>query len=199
MSGGRQQFRDIDRNAIAVHDHRSLGHRQVVRKNADCVFLGGIQLDDRAAAKPQHLMNRHGRGAKHHGDVDGDLVECGKRRSFTLEPYVLGGKELPWAWPKDGRRATLEDAGISLAQQYKAQGLNMLHEHAHYFDDRSVSVEAGLMDMLTRMQTGRFKVFKSHNDWWEEFRLYHRKDGKAVAESDERHTLRADVAEICLD
>src|SRR5215475_2105605 len=24
---------------------------------------------------------------------------------------------------------------------------------------------------------GRFKVFKHLNDWWEEFRLYHRKDG----------------------
>ena len=47
------------------------------------------------------------------------------------------------------------------------------------------SVEAGLMDMLTRMQTGRFKVFKHLNDWWEEFRLYHRKDGKVVKEDDD--------------
>ena len=46
-------------------------------------------------------------------------------------------------------------------------------------------VEAGLMDMLTRMQTGRFKVFKHLNDWWEEFRLYHRKDGKVVKEDDD--------------
>ena len=41
------------------------------------------------------------------------------------------------------------------------------------------------MDMLTRMQTGRFKVFKRLNDWWEEFRLYHRKDGKVVKEGDD--------------
>ena len=41
------------------------------------------------------------------------------------------------------------------------------------------------MDMLTRMQTGRFKVFKHLNDWWEEFRLYHRKDGKVVKEDDD--------------
>jgi len=39
--------------------------------------------------------------------------------------------------------------------------------------------------MLTRMQSGRFKVFKHHNDWWEEFRLYHRKDGKVVKEGDD--------------
>jgi hypothetical protein len=55
----------------------------------------------------------------------------------------------------------------------------MLHAHAQ-FPDGSVSVEAGLMDMLDRMQTGRFKEFKELNDWWEEFRLYHRKDGRVV-------------------
>ena len=94
------------------------------------------------------------------------------------------GKELPWAWPRDGRRETLEGAGVALANQYRDEGLRMLHEHAQ-FDDKSVSVEAGLMDMLTRMQTGRFKVFKHLNDWWEEFRLYHRKDGKVVKEDDD--------------
>jgi hypothetical protein len=41
--------------------------------------------------------------------------------------------------------------------------LNMLMHHA-----QSVSVEAGLVDMLTRMQPGRFKVFKHLKDWWEE-------------------------------
>jgi hypothetical protein len=60
----------------------------------------------------------------------------------------------------------------------------MLLDHAQ-FEDGSVSVEAGLMDMLSRMQTGRFKVFRHLNDWWEEFRLYHRKDGKVVKEGDD--------------
>jgi hypothetical protein len=63
-----------------------------------------------------------------------------------------------------------------------------LHEFAHYVEgnmQKSVSVEAGLMDMLNRMQSGRFKVFKHLNDWWEEFRLYHRKDGKVVKEGDD--------------
>lgn len=82
------------------------------------------------------------------------------------------------------RRETLEGAGAALANQYSDQGLELLHEHAQ-FTDGSVSVEAGLMDMLDRMQTGRFKVFKHLNDWWEEFRLYHRKDGKVVKEGDD--------------
>jgi len=94
------------------------------------------------------------------------------------------GRDLRWAWPRDGKRETLEGAGISLATQYREQGLNMLHEHAQ-FEDGSVSVEAGLMLMLDRMRTGKLKVFKEHNDWWEEFRLYHRKDGKVVKEGDD--------------
>jgi len=64
----------------------------------------------------------------------------------------------------------------------------LLSEFSHYVEgtgQKSVSVEAGLMDMLNRMQSGRFKVFKHLNDWWEEFRLYHRKDGKVVKEGDD--------------
>jgi hypothetical protein len=91
---------------------------------------------------------------------------------------------LRWTWPRDGKRETLEGAGISLAEQYKEQGLNMLPEHAQ-FEDGSVTVEAGLMMMLDRMRTGKLKVFREHNDWWEEFRLYHRKDGKVVKEGDD--------------
>ena len=41
------------------------------------------------------------------------------------------------------------------------------------------------MDMLDRMQTGRFKVFANLDDWFGEFRLYHRKDGKVVKKSDD--------------
>src|SRR6185436_13729712 len=91
---------------------------------------------------------------------------------------------LPWAWPRDGSRETLEGAGVALARQYGAQGLDMLVDHAQ-FEDGSVSVEAGLMDMLDRMKTGRFKVLAHLNDWFEEFRLYHRQDGRVVKEGDD--------------
>lgn len=99
----------------------------------------------------------------------------------ALRPW---GKDLRWAWPRDGRRETLEGAGVALAEQYRDEGLDLLFDHAQ-FEDGSVSVEAGLMLMLTMMQTGRFKVFKHLNEWWEEFRLYHRKDGKVVKEGDD--------------
>jgi hypothetical protein len=99
----------------------------------------------------------------------------------ALRPW---GRWIPIAWPRDGRRETLEGAGLALAKQFKEHGLNMLGTHAQ-FSDGSVSVEAGLMDMLDRMETGRFKVFRHLNDWWEEFRLFHRKDGKVVKEGDD--------------
>jgi phage terminase large subunit-like protein len=99
----------------------------------------------------------------------------------ALRPW---GPRLPWAWPRDGSRETLEGAGVALAKQYGAQGLDMLIDHAQ-FEDGSVSVEAGLMDMLDRMKTGRFKVLRHLNDWFEEFRLYHRQDGRVVKEGDD--------------
>jgi phage terminase large subunit-like protein len=124
-------------------------------------------------------------------DRDLDTVYVSKTHRVKEESPVLHaaalrpwGKELPWAWPRDGRRETLEGAGIALAKQYGDQGLNMLHEHAQ-FEDGSVSVEAGLMDMLDRMKTGRFKVFRDLNDWFEEFRLFHRRDGKVFKEGDD--------------
>ena len=41
------------------------------------------------------------------------------------------------------------------------------------------------MEMLDRMKTGRLKVYDHLNDWFEEFRLYHRKDGKVVKLADD--------------
>lgn len=99
----------------------------------------------------------------------------------ALKPW---GEKLPWSWPRDGRRETLEGAGIALAKQYGDQGLNVLPIHAQ-FEDKSVSVEAGLMDMLDRMNTGRLKVFSHLEDWFAEFRTYHRKDGLVVKENDD--------------
>lgn len=97
----------------------------------------------------------------------------------AIKPW---GPWLPWAWPHDGNNDTA--AGKNLATQYREQGLMMLSERAT-FSDGSNSVEAGLMEMLDRMQTGRFKVFNTCVEWLEERRMYHRKDGKVVKERDD--------------
>lgn len=124
-------------------------------------------------------------------DRDADVVYVVKCwRLSEASPVVQAaalrhwGEKLPWAWPRDGGRETLEGAGQALAAQYRREGLNLLFHHAQ-FEDGGVSVEAGLMDMLTRMESGRLKVFDHLNDWFEEFRLYHRKNGKVFKERDD--------------
>lgn len=93
------------------------------------------------------------------------------------------GDWVPVAWPHDGLQRD-KGSGEQLMVQYKNQGLNMLKERAT-FEDGTNGVEAGLADMLTRMQTQRFKVFGHLSDWFEEFRLYHRKDGMVVKQADD--------------
>lgn len=98
----------------------------------------------------------------------------------ALKPW---GKGMPWAWPHDGLNHD-KTSGQQLSIQYREHGLEMLDERAT-FEDGSNSVEAGIMDILDRMQTGRLKVAKHLNEWFDEFRLYHRKDGKIVKERDD--------------
>lgn len=93
------------------------------------------------------------------------------------------GDWIPVAWPHDGL-GTDKGSGDTLIQQYKKQGLRVLGTHAR-FEDGGNSVEAGVLAMLDRMQTGRLKVAKHLGDWLEEFRMYHRKDGKIVKEHDD--------------
>jgi hypothetical protein len=85
------------------------------------------------------------------------------------------GEWLPVAWPHDGLQHD-KQSGETLAQSYRAQKLKMLPERAT-FDDGGHGVEAGISDMLDRMQTGRWKVFANCGAWMGEFRLYHRIDG----------------------
>lgn len=100
------------------------------------------------------------------------------------------GAWIPVAWPHDGLQHD-KGAGIELAEQYKTQGVAMLHEMAQFpeSDEHTatsrVSVEAGLAEMLDRMLTGRLKVASHLTEWFDEFRLYHRKDGKVVKEYDD--------------
>lgn len=93
------------------------------------------------------------------------------------------GKDIPVAWPHDGLQHD-KGSGEQLATQYKAQGMAMLGKRAT-FPDGSSGVEAGIMEMLDRMQTGRFKVSTACTNWWREFRLYHRKDGLIVKLNDD--------------
>lgn len=99
----------------------------------------------------------------------------------AIKPW---GDWIPCAWPHDGLQHD-KGSGDALKAQYAAQGLKMLTERAT-FDDGGSSVEAGVIEMLDRMQTGRWKVFTTCGGWLQEFRLYHRVNGQIVKERDDR-------------
>ena len=124
-------------------------------------------------------------------DRDADTIyvfDCYKQREATISTIASAirakGDKIPVAWPSDGNSVRDLRGGKTLAQLYRDEGLNMLMEHAT-FEDGGVSVEAGIADMLQRMTTGRWKVFSHLNDWFAEFRQYHRKDGIIVKEFDD--------------
>jgi phage terminase large subunit-like protein len=129
------------------------------------------------------------------------VFDCYKIRESTPATHVdamkprCGSGEKPWmpvAWPHDGHQHD-KGSGIILQRQYGERGLNMLPQHAQHAPEGTPdetkairqSVEAGVLGMLDDMQGGRFKVFAHLSDWFDELRLYHRKDGKIVAEYDD--------------
>ena len=129
-------------------------------------------------------------GVKICWDRDTDTIfvmACHRAREQTPAMFATAvkpwGPWLKWAWPHDGLQHD-KGSGEQLAKQYKDNGLNMLPERAT-FEDGSNGLEAGVFEMLDRMQTGRLKVCRHLNDWFEEFRLYHRKDGIIVKQNDD--------------
>jgi phage terminase large subunit-like protein len=127
-------------------------------------------------------------------DRDSDvLYVIAAHRAKEQTPLLFAGAVkpwgdwLPWAWPHDGHQSGGKfDAKDQeqLAAMYRRHGLRMLFQHAT-FDDGTNGLEAGIAEMLERMQTGRLKVFSELREWQEEFSLYHRKDGVIVKEHDD--------------
>lgn len=103
------------------------------------------------------------------------VIHCG-----AIKPW---GDWIPTAWPHDGLQHD-KGSGEELSKQYRRNGLNMLPEKST-FPDGGNGVEAGILEMLELMQTGRWKVFTTCGGWFSEKRLYHRKDGLIVKLKDD--------------
>ena len=138
-------------------DHPSAGIRLAWDRDADCIYVIAAH---RAKAQTPMMF------------------------TAATKPW---GDWLPWAWPHDGKQSggkfDAQDQA-QLAQIYRKHGLKMIHQHAQ-FEDGTNGVEAGITDMYERMETGRWKVFAHLADWFEEFELYHRKDGLIVKLNDD--------------
>lgn len=133
-------------------------------------------------------------------DRDHDVVhvyDCYRVSEATPLVHAVAlrarGEWIPTAWPHDGLQHD-KGSGEALAAQYRKHGVKMLKDKATHAPDKSKQqvegeggngVEAGLMSMLDRMQTGKLKVARHLGDWFEEFRLYHRENGKVVKLGDD--------------
>ena len=94
------------------------------------------------------------------------------------------GDWMPIAWPHDGFQHD-KGSGIPLADQYRDEGLKLLKDKfsnppapGQKEGQGGNGVEVGLFAILTKMETGRFKVFSNLYEWFEEKNMYHRKEGK---------------------
>lgn len=118
-----------------------------------------------------------------------DFYVTRTHRQREATPVLFAGGIRHWglwqpvAWPHDGLQHD-KGSGIELAQQYADQGLRMLAEQATFADGGN-GVEAGVMEILSLMQTGHWFVFADLADWFGEFRTYHRKDGIIVKVRDD--------------
>jgi phage terminase large subunit-like protein len=123
-------------------------------------------------------------------DRDSDILYVtAAHRAREQTPVVFAASVKPWgawkpvAWPHDGLQHD-KGSGEQLAAQYRAQGLNLLKVRAT-FEDGTNGLEAGIAELLDRMQTGRLQVFSHLAQWFEEFNLYHRKEGLIVKLNDD--------------
>lgn len=126
-------------------------------------------------------------------DRDKDIVyvyDCYKE-SGQIPPYHAArfrghGTWIPVAWPHDGNQRE-KGTGRPFMLQYVEAGANMLHLSANYEDNKAgaMATEPIVNEILQRMRTGRFKVFDNLNQWFEEKRMYHRKDGLIVRNRDD--------------
>lgn len=99
---------------------------------------------------------------------------------------------IPTAWPHDvgvSDKRSGKPLSVVMREEY---GLNMLPNAfsnppgpGQQEGQGGIGVEAGLWNLLTAMETGRFKVFSNLTEWFREKGLYHRKDGKIVKRMDD--------------
>lgn len=132
-------------------------------------------------------------------DRDQDIIylyACYKKKGETpvyhAAEFSKKNNWIPIAWPHDGHQRD-KGSGKELYRQYMESGANMLPKSARYAKYPGEQTERGgsqpqepiVMEVLERMKTGRFKVYEQCSEFWDEFRSYHRKDGKLVSKMDD--------------
>lgn len=123
-------------------------------------------------------------------DKDNDVIHVIRgvkvRETKPVDMWMMckaWAKDVPTAWPHDGFQHD-KGSGLQLSEQYRDAGFNMLYEHATH-EEGGYGLEAAITEMQERMSTGRLKIDESLEYFWDEYRLYHRKNGVIVKENDD--------------
>lgn len=110
---------------------------------------------------------------------------------YHCEAIKRYGDWIPVSWPHDGIHRE-KGSGKQLWQYYQEHSVNMLPKSAHYKPDFGLKPKLGpqpqepiILDIYERIQSGKFKVFSNCSDFFEEYRSYHREDGKIVSRDDD--------------
>jgi phage terminase large subunit-like protein len=118
-------------------------------------------------------------------------AKSGQLISENVSQINRRGNWIPVIWPHDGLHREPK-SGKPYADLYREEGANMWHQQfsnppspGEEEGKGGNSVEFGIAEILHRMQTDRFKVFKTLQPWFEEFRMYHRDEGKIVKQYDD--------------
>jgi len=123
------------------------------------------------------------------------LYDCWKQSRALTEIHAQAirsrGEWVPVVWPHDGMKHDPK-SGKPMADLYRSMGVNM---HFQPFSNPPSigqkegqggnGVEIGIQEILSRMETGRFKVFSNLKDWFDEWRMYHRKNGEIAKFNDD--------------
>lgn len=102
-----------------------------------------------------------------------------------------GADRIPVIWPHDGLKHD-PTSGRTISDIYSLEGMKM---HSEKFTNPpspgmpegsgGIGIEAGVAFLNAKMEQGLFKVFSTNEEWFQEFRLYHRKNGKIVDKNDD--------------
>lgn len=122
-------------------------------------------------------------------DPEEDVVYLVKDYAVKGEPAVIHASAANSMWPHSPcvfpHDADIREkgSGKTMRRIYAECGL----KHGVDFKNRdgSIKVEPGIMEVYERMKTDRFKVFSICQNFWREFRMYHRKDGVIHKKNDD--------------
>lgn len=114
------------------------------------------------------------------------VVDEYRKRQAVIEIHsaaINSKPRVPVAWPHDGEKHD-PGSGRTFADQYRMNGCHMLPFHMTNpmalgeTGQGNYKIEPGISAMHSRMKRGGFKVFRTCHMWREEYRMYHREDGK---------------------